>query len=240
MLLLVGDSFVQGVGADDDETLGWRLAAALPGRHVINLGVAGYGSDQELLSVGDFFNNAGAAIVSDIVVVVYENDFRDVQSSFDYALARSKPLFHLNGQRLERGSYRLSRLDRLMDASALAWLTRTKLMYHFRPAEPSVERGLDLVVACLQEIERLGSVHSTRVHLFAHRQLGPPYGHASEVNDSVWNAFLRRTGARDITDAIRAGTGASPIGFDGLHWSAEGTRRATSEILRSLTSAPLP
>ena len=235
VLLLVGDSFVQGIGVEDEETVGWRLAVALRDRRVINLGVAGYGSCQQLLAVEDFMDRQ-PTVVSDIIVVAYENDLRDVQSSFDYALARSKPAFHLSGRTLERGAYRLPFLDRLMDASRLVWLARSKIKYSVRPPEAPHDRGLELTVACVREIERLGHAHNARVYVFAHRQLGPPHGHTSEVSDPVWSEFVQQTGARDITAAIRAGPGATPIGFDGLHWSAEGARRATEAILRSLAS----
>ena len=237
VLLLVGDSFAQGVGVDDEETVAWRLAGALRNRDVINLGVAGYGPDQELLSVEEFFRK-DARRVSDIVVLVYENDLGDVQKSFDYALARSKPAFHLRGVRLDRGTYTLPVLDRLMDASQLVWLVRTKLTYRFRPPEVSPDSGLALAVACLEEIRRIGRARGARVHVLAHHQLGPPYGDTSEVRDEIWREFMRTSGAVDMTDVIRAGPGPSPIGFDRFHWSDEGTRRAAGAILGALSSAP--
>ena len=237
VLLLVGDSFTQGVGVDDEETLAWRVARAMPEHEVVDLGVAGYGSDQELLSVEKFFRT-NTAPVSDIVVVAYENDFRDVQASFDYALARSKPRFHLRGQEIEREPYRQSFLDRIMDDSRLVWLARTKVMYRFRPAKLAPEPGVDLVVACIDAIRRLGREHNARVHVFAYQQAGPPLGFTSEVPDSTWASFIKKSGAIDMTNAIRTGTGPNPIGFDRLHWSPEGTRRAARVILDSLQAAP--
>jgi hypothetical protein len=236
VVLLVGDSFVQGVGVDDDQTIAWRLAQQVPERQIIDLGVAGYGTDQELLSVEKFFR-ARRDSVSDIVVVMYENDFRDVQASFDYALARSKPTFRLNGQRLERNPYAQSFLDHLMDYSRLVWLGRTKVMYSIMPPKPAPGNGVDLVNACLAAIRKVGNEHNARVHVFAHRQLGAPYGFASEVPDSTWTEFIRRSGAVDMTSSIRGnGSGPNPIGFDGLHWSAEGTRRVSNLIVDSLRS----
>lgn len=229
VVLLVGDSFVQGIGVEDEQTLGFQLAEAMPGRQVIDLGVAGYGTDQELLSVEDFLRTHSNT-VSDVVVLTYENDFRDVQNSFDYALARSKPLFRLNRGGLERGAYEQSVLDSMMDVSRFVWLVRTQLNYRFRPQELPADSGVGVVVACLLEIQRIASAHDARFHLFAHRQLGTPYG-LPEVSDRVWASFIGSTGAHDITDAIRVGSGLSPIGFDGLHWSAEGTRRAARAIL---------
>ena len=237
VILLAGDSFVQGVGVEDEATVGRQLANTLRGHHVINLGIAGYGSDQELLSIEDYFRT-GSHSVSDIVVVVYENDFRDVQKSFDFALARSKPVFRVSGQQLERGSYALSLLDRLMDHSHLVWLVRSKITYRFRPPEVRPESGVDVVVACLEEIRRVGRAHHARVQVVAHRQLGPPYGHASEMSDELWREFIQKSGALDMTESIRAGPGPAPIGFDGLHWSVEGTRRAADAIRGALSPVP--
>jgi hypothetical protein len=46
-LVLIGDSYVEGWGVSDDETASARLRQ-LTGRQVVNLGTAGYGSEQEL------------------------------------------------------------------------------------------------------------------------------------------------------------------------------------------------
>ena len=46
---LVGDSFMQGWGLSDDETLAWRLQARHPELRFVNLGTGGYGTWQTLL-----------------------------------------------------------------------------------------------------------------------------------------------------------------------------------------------
>ena len=48
-ILVIGDSFVWGYGVEQPETFPKVLEAALPGIDVVNGGVAGYGTDQELL-----------------------------------------------------------------------------------------------------------------------------------------------------------------------------------------------
>jgi hypothetical protein len=232
VLLLVGDSFVQGIGVEDEETLAWQLALARPDRRVINLGVAGYGTDQMLLSVEDFFRTDSSK-VSDIVVLAYENDFRDVQNTFDYALARAKPSFHLAGGNVERSAFSRPFLDRLMDRSELVWLLRSKIMYALRPPKLAADAGVDLAIASLDSIRAVGRAKGASVVVFAHRQLGPPLGLPSEVRDSVWTDFIERSRAIDLTQAVRAGSG-TPIGFDRLHWNAEGHRRVAQRILATL------
>lgn len=233
VLLLVGDSFVQGIGVEDDETVAWKVARALPDRRVVNLGVAGYGTDQMLLAIEEFFRT-DSANVADIVVVAYENDFRDVQNLFDYALARSKPAFRLRGRTLDRGRFTLPLLDRAMDWSELVWLSRSKIAYALRPANAAPERGLNLVVACLEAIRRLGTRNGARVTLFAFRQIGPPLSAPSQVADSTWNQFVRSSRVVELTGAVAAGSGPTPIGFDGMHWSSEGNSRAAARILEEL------
>jgi hypothetical protein len=46
---LVGDSFMQGWGLSDDETLAWRLQERYPGIRLVNFGTGGYGTWQSLL-----------------------------------------------------------------------------------------------------------------------------------------------------------------------------------------------
>ena len=60
---------------------------------------------------------------------------------------------------------------------------------------------------------------------------GPPQGRHSRVSDALWTDFIARSGAIDLTGAVRTGERPNPIGFDGLHWSAEGNRRATEAKL---------
>jgi hypothetical protein len=51
LVVLVGDSFTQGWAVSDEDTFGWHLQARLAGARVRNLGSAGYGTTQSLLSL---------------------------------------------------------------------------------------------------------------------------------------------------------------------------------------------
>src|SRR5262245_41457465 len=48
-VLVLGDSFAYGIGVEDDETFSARLQALEPRLDVLNSGVNGYGTGQELL-----------------------------------------------------------------------------------------------------------------------------------------------------------------------------------------------
>ena len=94
-VLLVGDSFVFGVGLDEEHTLSARLqrmlgAAGRPSE-VLNLGVAGYSTDQEYV----LFRELAERLAPDVVVlVVCDNDFEG--NTLDFAYRQYyKPRFRL-------------------------------------------------------------------------------------------------------------------------------------------------
>jgi lysophospholipase L1-like esterase len=71
---VLGDSFTYGLGVGDDQTYCARLAAELPGLEVINAGVNGYGTAQQLI----LLREDGLRFAPDIVVVgFFVNDLDD-------------------------------------------------------------------------------------------------------------------------------------------------------------------
>jgi len=112
-MLLLGDSFVQGIGVADDETFAYHLARSLPFR-IVNLGVAGYGTDQQLLRLEEYFAANPNETIESVVVLVFDNDFVEVQRAQDPFLGRSKPLFKVEDGVLIREPYQLKWSDRLM------------------------------------------------------------------------------------------------------------------------------
>lgn len=68
-VLLLGDSLTFGTGVEDSETFASRLAAAAPSVEPLNLGVSGYGTDQELLLLErEGFAMGPAAVVLNVCV----------------------------------------------------------------------------------------------------------------------------------------------------------------------------
>ena|SRR5688572_25506043 len=231
-VVLVGDSFVFGLTVDDHETFAALLAEQMPDRRIVNLGVTGYGTDQQLIGLEQFLNSIGSVNVSDVIVVVFENDFLDVQRRFDPYLGRAKPLFRVVASTLDRGNFKLPVLDQVMDYSRLVWLLRSKLATMRGSPAINADSGAAVVLAGLGAIRRLGESHGARVHVFAHRRTT----RLSSVSDSVWSAFLDRADAVDITETFRATPEGNPIGPDGAHWNPEGHRRAARIIQESLRS----
>ena len=228
--VLVGDSFVFGLSVPDSDTFPWQLARALPARRFENLGVPGWGTDQELVNLEDFFASAPRSRVSDVVVVVFENDFHDVQRSFDPYLGRRKPVFHVSGGRIDRGNFHLSMLDRLMDYSRLAWLVRSKLASRTPAPRIESDSGIPVVEACLREIRRISEAQGAHVHVIAYHAAG----RALTVSPADWHDFLTESGAVDVTDSILARPSPNLLAFDGVHWGREGNRRVAVVIATML------
>jgi len=93
-VLVFGDSQTMGAHVRDEETFCERLEKELGDFEVFNMGVAGYGVDQQLLS----FCREGPRYRPDIVVMaVYVDDFARAQLSFR---TYGKPKFILKKERL--------------------------------------------------------------------------------------------------------------------------------------------
>jgi len=234
-VILVGDSFVQGQAVNDSESFAWILAHETS-LNVVNLGVLGYGTDQELVSLRAYLEAHPSLEVRDIVVLVFDNDFIDVQVDAHPALGRSKPRFRVQDRRLEAGAYRRGLSDRLMDLSSLYWLINSKRALLFKSPEPPVAGGTEVVLACVEGMRDLAVGRGARFHLLAHRHLRG----LKPFPESVWLEFLRRSGAEDITPRLRAMKGADPLAYDRGHWSAAGHRLVAALLKERLKPAFAP
>jgi hypothetical protein len=203
---------------------------------VVNLGVLGYGTDQELVSLAAYLETHPALPIRDIVVLVFDNDFIDVQTSSHPALGRSKPRFTVADGRLETVGYQRTLSDHLMDLSSLYWLVNSKRALLFKDPEPECAGGMDVVVACLAAMRELAAQRGSHLHVLAHQHLRKP----RSFPEGMWADFLHRSGAIDITPHLRSLQGSDPISYDGGHWSAAGHRRVATFVKELLTSVATP
>ena len=74
-LLVIGDSFVWGFDVEQEERFTELLQERIPEWEVINLGVSGYGTDQEFLLLKREFDNYQPDLV--LLVFTGRNDFKD-------------------------------------------------------------------------------------------------------------------------------------------------------------------
>lgn len=89
-VLVLGDSFAFGLRLGDDSTLAAQLGRRLgSGYEVVNLGVAGYSTDQELI----LFEELGRRLHPSLVLLLMcDNDFEGNTQDFSYRLYH-KPYF---------------------------------------------------------------------------------------------------------------------------------------------------
>lgn len=130
-VLVFGDSYVFGVGVAEEELLTTHLARLLApyfpsGIEVVNLGVAGYSTDQEYL----LWQELGSRLSPNLVIlVVCDNDYVGNTENFAYR-QYYKPYFELEadgGLRLRNVPVpRLSRIQR-----AKLWLGRESNVWNF-------------------------------------------------------------------------------------------------------------
>ncbi len=228
-VLVVGDSFVHSTGVDDAQTFPWLVAHERP-VNVVNMGVIGYGTDQEVVNLEAYLERHPTLDVRDVILLVSYNDFLDVQTDFHY-LARTKPRFQLVDGRLVRPPFRLGLSDRLMDVSCLYWLLNSKYAeYVFKgPDQPAL--GLDLVVACVEAMRDTVRRRGARLHVLAHhlKELQP-------LGDSRWAEFCRRVDAADITEALRPPDGSDVFCYDHHHWSIA-VHRCAADIIKARLEA---
>jgi len=94
-ILILGDSFAWGFGVRDNEVFSQVLESLAPNVEVINMGVSGYGTDQELL----LYTEEGYKYKPDLVVLAFfSNDLDEISSTISYGYP--KPFFLLDSQPL--------------------------------------------------------------------------------------------------------------------------------------------
>jgi lysophospholipase L1-like esterase len=165
-ILVLGDSFAWGFGVEQTERFSEYLEAFM-GAEVINAGVSGYSTDQELL----WFRSEGLRYQPDLVIVLMSgNDAGDNHKLRNYMIY-GKPRFILEGDRLEltgvpvsgvRPQYKI--VYHLAQHSALlntVLAVRREMRARLRSADTG-ETPYALTRALLREIENVASQNGAR------------------------------------------------------------------------------
>jgi hypothetical protein len=138
-IIFLGDSFVWGYDVEQSERFTERLREKLPDWSVYNLGVSGYGTDQEYLLLKQQYDFYSPKIV--FLVFCTDNDEQDNSSNRRYG-GYYKPYFVINAGRLElrgipvpkSGNYLINSY-RLLRKSYWAGLL-TKLYFRYVKSPP--------------------------------------------------------------------------------------------------------
>lgn len=249
-IVMLGDSITFGYGVRDDETFSAVLEAMDPRLEVVNLGVQGYGTDQELLKL----EREGLAYAPDVVVlnVCLANDLLDnaaAKSIYDgvypkpyfrledgrpvlvadhVALSLPRRLALLLSQRsaLFNGLLDLTRVDRARYQRQLAGGADTE------PGEPAFALTFALVRRMDEEARDRGARFVALLYPSL-RDFIRPSRRAQRFLDAPELSAVRMVDLRPRFEArgFTAGT-FSRYSLDGnLHLTAEGHRLAAAVIL---------
>ena len=220
-VVLLGDSFAFGEGVNDNETVAAHLARS--GLHVINLGVQGYGTNQQLMAFRRFLENEKADYV---ITLTYTNDIEDVLSSYQHR--RHRPTASLVNRDLRLDDFHPPLTDYLADYSYVSALSR----YFLSQPKRNPGDGQAIVAACLSAIQADARQVGIISKLFFHdtRQ--------AKVVPWLFDAFEELDlSVADLTPALLADQ-RGVTGPDGRHWNALGHRIVPSEILATDWNTP--
>ena len=244
-VVVLGDSFTQGLGVPAERTYAARLAAA-GGLDVRNLGVNGYGTDQQLL----MWREEGARLRPDLVL-----------------LASYVPNFHRNALRvrelpkpwfeLEDGALRLRGLPLPSPEQAVELHSTTRAprlrsldlvsagLRRLRPATPGPEfrAKAELSRALLRELHASVAASGATLHvlLIPHHRLEayPDHGRiAALLAETCRDAGIPFLDLTPTLAAWRREHPAVPLYGANEHWTAAGHLLAARRILEHLGLAP--
>lgn len=148
-LLIVGDSFAFGEGTSLEDRFDTVLVDQIDNIASVNVGVIGFGTDQQVLRAHDKLESIRAGDV--VLVLVYGNDFYDVAKT--QHSGRSKPWYELSDNTLVRHDPNITVVEWLRDKSFLFSLVATKLA-NDPMFDERFPQSLDIIEALLSEFSR--------------------------------------------------------------------------------------
>jgi len=226
-VLVLGDSFAFGEGIDAQDRFDAVLTAARPGWACVDLGMAGYGTDQELIVGRTRFH--GLRRGDYVVLQTYANDFQDIRRHS--ASLRAKPWFELQDGKLIQHWPEIGLLVKLRDRSYLLAAAGTALeAIRQKPRASASEREASfelyrrLILSAADELRPRGV--KLLIALHGEKKLGGGVRYRERfrrlcATDGVGCLFL--------DEAIGEGC----FFADGPgHWNKRGHRLVAQEILR--------
>lgn len=127
-ILILGDSFAFGEGVDLEDRFDTLLETSGLAGDIVNLGVMGYGTDQQMIVARDYFPVMEAGDL--VILLTHSNDFHDILRKTHSG--RAKPRFSLTDDRhLVEHPVRLTWREELRDrsyifASVMSWFQRRR------------------------------------------------------------------------------------------------------------------
>lgn len=220
LVLFVGDSFVWGVDAEASERFTDLLREQMPRHAILNAGVSGYGTDQELIWLKRIWSTVHPAIV--VLFFCTDNDRLDNTTNVRYGGYR-KPYFATNadgslalkGQPVPKSLKLMIRDDWWLRHS---WLARVAALAYVEISSPqiSVPDPTDKLIDAIQDY--VGG-HGAKLLI------------ALQRSDEPLMAHLR---SRQIPHVALDGIPAYEAKY-GAHFTPEGNQFASRQLLKFLS-----
>ncbi len=222
-LLIIGDSFVFGLGVNSKDRLTEVLETKISGWRVDNLGMGGWGMDLMLRALEKF----GSKINPDIVILaVYTDDFRRVMPRYA-GMGFTIPKYELNNGKLASKAY--------PGGSAWRKLHLTQAAYEIYWYKITNRNRYDLNKALLNRIYQETQNLSAKLVL-----LYLP-GKRDTKEDRERRQFLNHWSITQNVPFLDLHEQLNKAGIDNTyikgdyHWNANGHRIAASEIVNFLS-----
>jgi len=231
-ILVLGDSFAFGDGLNIEDRFDTLMSQRRPSWSIVNLGVMGYSTGQELIAGRDYYGHLGPGDA--VILLTCANDFHDLLRRF--FAGRAKPWFSREEGTLLEHPPDMTLLVRLRDSSYLAGRLMALLNIHQgRPISPKeAKQGMELYQALVRE--ELGSLPAAGVTVILgyHDMTGVPEG--TDV-DAFFGRFSDLKGFRTVNLEERI------TGSDGLlkdrHWNRTGSAVVASSLIEQIDRLPV-
>ena len=212
-MLVVGDSFAFGEGTNLEDRFDTVLAEHVDNVAVVNVGVPGFGTDQQVLRARDQIDAIGEGDL--VLLLIYGNDFYDVART--QHSGRSKPWVELSDGTLVRHVTDISFVEWLRDKSFLFSVISTRIA-----RDPLFEerfpQSLDIIEALLAEFSAEVNSRGAEMWLVLHGLEVKEFPLPFQRDEILARLCDKGDKCFDLDSVINA-----PGYFlnDG-HWSAEG------------------
>ena len=170
LILFVGDSFVWGVDAEANERFTDLIREQMPRHWILNAGVSGYGTDQELIWMKRIWPNVRPAFV--VLVFCTDNDRLDNGTNVRYSGYRKPYFASENGSLVLRGQPVPKSLKELIRDHWLlrhSWLARLAGLAYVEILHPQVFVP-DPTEALISEIRSYVVSHNARLLMVLQRK----------------------------------------------------------------------
>ncbi|HTE05529.1 MAG TPA: SGNH/GDSL hydrolase family protein [Planctomycetota bacterium] len=136
-IVCLGDSFTMGYGVDDHDTYPARLQQLCPTVQAVNMGLGGYGLDQDYL----WYLSDGVALKTDVLLFAFiDADFNRL--AMDQFGGFPKPRADLDGEQLVVRNVPVPRVFTTRDLQPTAWTTFVEGLALWKLSRPVFARVL--------------------------------------------------------------------------------------------------